>query len=1197
MVVPRIKRSAARPLDKVDFKYKSAFNTGCGYFYWGCASGNCGSELEQRVSPVDNRTSNPSRWYQCEGQVKRAIHSDKPFKLLEDSCCWVSNVQTEGGWRLYTTVDLGVRSDTKKPNASPVTAIIPYIRIPQNCPTNITFLAHDPDGDLVTCRHANYYRECSLCSSLFPINENRCTLTVSSPQKTGPHIVEMVLEDFPNKNIHLTYNDGTIAYKYRPHQRYTREAPDKSERYWWDYTTEAVSDTSEADVSTTYLVQTAEVTDITEDFLTTKTVVDTTDTQRLTTEVQTTEGNPDSRLTTGVQHTEAVTHLTVAFTTYNQATEAVTDTTEPEERTSQVQTTDTTYASQGKTDLQATEAMTDTTNVDKVTTDVQATETGTYFTEAEKVTTDIHSTKTEISTTEEHKFSTESHLSEAVTYTTEVQLSTTVHHITVTDTTELEERTSQVQTTGALIDTTYVPQGTTDLQATEAMSDTTKVHKVTTDVQATEADFTKAEIFTTDIQSTKTEISTTKEHKVSTEAVAYTTDVQLSTTGHHITLIPSQEESTTEVQTKEAVADTTEPHRISSVGQTTETTVGTSEPHIISTDVHTTKPITDTTLGLWPLTTIYVTDAMVGTTESHKITSMVQTTAAAIDTTKAHQVTTGVQDTSAPVTTKPFSTNVMVTDKVSVATLPGFPAATTVFPAADTSTAVPLPEGTTTGQGTTNHSVTESFTIPGQETTRRDLQTTSIDPKYVTSLSRIPLQFLVEVTSAVPSCTFGDYRPKFLSPTPNHGEKLLAKAKKKFQLHLSAHVVYQTISDFKVSGPAGLYKSLRASSQSGTASMTVEWTPQESNVGEHVPVCFVAETVNGYHSEFRCVIIAVGPSGLDSNLICHENTMTLLITRSEDDDFDDLEFRLNDRQCLVSSNSTHLIASVGYNSCGTETEETEHHIVFKNQITSYDSANIITRQNGVLIPFNCSFPKKSQVMALFRAHKSDYVFSEAGFGNFTYKFQFFTDELFIEVNTQYPLEVTLRDLLYMEIQVSSSVPNVELFVESCKATPHDNSNDPLFYNIIQNGCIRDNTLVVYPGSRTQYRFAMEAFSFIGNFPEVYISCTVILCKVGEPNTRCSRGCISPFAASGRQRQRRSLVSETQQHFISQGPLRMKRETPTTNTDVKNPLSMNRTTLVIALSLMATVALIAASLNIYLKRARATGYQRLATHDC
>ncbi|XP_075043589.1 ZP domain-containing protein-like isoform X2 [Mixophyes fleayi] len=371
--------------------------------------------------------------------------------------------------------------------------------------------------------------------------------------------------------------------------------------------------------------------------------------------------------------------------------------------------------------------------------------------------------------------------------------------------------------------------------------------------------------------------------------------------------------------------------------------------------------------------------------------------------------------------------------------------------------------------------------------------------------------------------------------------------------------------------------------------MIVEWKPREEDLRDHVPFCFVAETSNLYQSEMRCVIVMVETNIIVPNVTCHENTMTVIIPKTPNNELFEHNFRLNDPQCLVSSDLTHLIASVGYNSCGTETVETDTHIVFRNRMTSFDDINgVITRKHNIVITFNCSFPKNSRLSASFHPQKLLYEFEEAGFGNFAYKFQFYADDRFVALVTDFPVDVVLRELLYMEIQVSSTVPNVQLFVESCKATPHDDSNDPVFYDIIKNGCEKDDTLVVYPGTRTQYRFSLEAFAFIGHYEEVYISCTVILCKDDDLNARCYKGCITDGY-----RRRRSLASESQQHFISQGPLRMKRQSPSNAVEIT---SLNMNTLVIALSAVVIVALVAVIAHTYMKRARTTGYERLQTED-
>ena len=71
--------------------------------------------------------------------------------------------------------------------------------------------------------------------------------------------------------------------------------------------------------------------------------------------------------------------------------------------------------------------------------------------------------------------------------------------------------------------------------------------------------------------------------------------------------------------------------------------------------------------------------------------------------------------------------------------------------------------------------------------------------------------------------------------------------------------------------------------------------------------------------------------------------------------------------------------------------------------------------------------------------------------------------------------------------------------------------------------------------------------------QVYISCSVMMCKAGENGTRCSRGCTNSTSGSVSRRAKREALSQTSIHFISQGPLRLRRSAqlsgdPGTNTD-------------------------------------------------
>ncbi|XP_031416563.1 CUB and zona pellucida-like domain-containing protein 1 [Clupea harengus] len=253
------------------------------------------------------------------------------------------------------------------------------------------------------------------------------------------------------------------------------------------------------------------------------------------------------------------------------------------------------------------------------------------------------------------------------------------------------------------------------------------------------------------------------------------------------------------------------------------------------------------------------------------------------------------------------------------------------------------------------------------------------------------------------------------------------------------------------------------------------------------------------------------------------------------------------------------------------------YLIFRNMILSNnDPRAIITRDAEVDIEFFCKYSKRGDVVLSYIAHRPPVTFTEKGFGTFTYQFEFFQSQALTQQKdiNSYPLEFDVGDMMYMQIESISSVPNTELFAESCRATPSDNPHDTISYPIILHGCKADETVQLYAnGNRSKVQFAMKAFKFIGHHDQVYITCSVILCEAGMTNSRCSQGCsritkreVSFQSAtnhsSGHQIHNRDVPSEatgyflshshhkineraasyqTSGHFISQGPVRLRHQ--------------------------------------------------------
>ncbi|XP_072232276.1 uncharacterized protein [Leuresthes tenuis] len=199
----------------VVLRYKLNFHSCSHSDTWSC-SGNCGALIQSSLDKVDEESN--GEWCHNEGLLTRLVPSNAPFQLLLDGNAWISNVQNINNWKAVTEVELRNRSDTGKANTSPLTTILPAVRVPSNCGRIFFLLAFDPDGDEVKCRFATG-SECQTCTQPSVLNlfhaisasASFCLLLFNSTSSSneGSYVVQMVMEDFPRQNITLTHTNGS----------------------------------------------------------------------------------------------------------------------------------------------------------------------------------------------------------------------------------------------------------------------------------------------------------------------------------------------------------------------------------------------------------------------------------------------------------------------------------------------------------------------------------------------------------------------------------------------------------------------------------------------------------------------------------------------------------------------------------------------------------------------------------------------------------------------------------------------------------------------------------------------------------------------------------------------------------------------------------------------------------------------------
>ncbi|CAI5659798.1 unnamed protein product [Oreochromis niloticus] len=179
-------------------------------YSYGCQNSSCGYELYQ-FNKVDKESS--GEWCQMEYIYILPTFSNV-YTIAYSGGDWINGIKNNiTSWRTEARLELRKRSDTGKANSSPQTTIIPVIRVPSNCQTNVSLLMFDPDGDEVKCRYGNTPSECNPCDppSVLSLSSSSCTLSFSptSSSNEGPYAVQVMMEDFPMKNITLTQTNGS----------------------------------------------------------------------------------------------------------------------------------------------------------------------------------------------------------------------------------------------------------------------------------------------------------------------------------------------------------------------------------------------------------------------------------------------------------------------------------------------------------------------------------------------------------------------------------------------------------------------------------------------------------------------------------------------------------------------------------------------------------------------------------------------------------------------------------------------------------------------------------------------------------------------------------------------------------------------------------------------------------------------------
>ncbi|XP_030832983.1 mucin-5AC isoform X4 [Strongylocentrotus purpuratus] len=277
------------------------------------------------------------------------------------------------------------------------------------------------------------------------------------------------------------------------------------------------------------------------------------------------------------------------------------------------------------------------------------------------------------------------------------------------------------------------------------------------------------------------------------------------------------------------------------------------------------------------------------------------------------------------------------------------------------------------------------------------------------------------------------------------------------------------------------------------------------------------------------------PAG--ASVSCGSTTMTVLLDRALlENNGDATDVHYEDQSCVgYDYTGSRIAVTTRYDDCDTVSEQTADVIKYSNVVTYFkptgENGSLITRDFRLKIPVACEIKRRSLLGSSFKPKLGIVSFSETGYGNFSLTLDRYSDISFTSPAPDPDSLVYLGETLFFGVTLDA-VSDLTLFLDRCWATPDVYPMNPIEFTFVKDGCGLDPTVGFHDIQRLIKGFSIDAFAFIGEYPEVYLHCDVLVCDT-DPASRCSQGCVTRAKRSAAGQPR---GSSSKPHTISNGPM-------------------------------------------------------------
>ncbi|XP_029416570.1 deleted in malignant brain tumors 1 protein [Nannospalax galili] len=246
------------------------------------------------------------------------------------------------------------------------------------------------------------------------------------------------------------------------------------------------------------------------------------------------------------------------------------------------------------------------------------------------------------------------------------------------------------------------------------------------------------------------------------------------------------------------------------------------------------------------------------------------------------------------------------------------------------------------------------------------------------------------------------------------------------------------------------------------------------------------------------------------------------------------DIHLNDRMCRPQVTGRYLIFNIPYGHCGTVRQEHHGLLSYSNSIrgrTQGHPGQVVVRHKVPQVKFTCKVDGQSTVAAVHGSDTQKDV-------SYDVSISFLQSPVSQNMGGMVPSYASQREEVFLQATLQSRNPRLRLIVDTCVASPDPSDFTTVKYDLIQQGCIKDNTYSnLHPSEKNVVQFKFNAFSFLKSYDVVYLQCKIAVCRAGDSSSRCSQGCTE---RSRRGTGPTDVQEEQTAYFQRVGPLKIRR---------------------------------------------------------